>query len=165
MSLFTQWNSIANSDMSNEQYSEFWNAYLGQEKEVYKKILEKGESTIKGIVKDLANSFDMETITFAGFLDGINTSLVEELNLENLEEETNLEFTIDFEKLFFNMHEAKANWLYELKEWNEILSKEKQKDIKKAWQATKIVIKEDKIGRNDPCPCGSGKKYKKCCGA
>ena len=23
----------------------------------------------------------------------------------------------------------------------------------------------EKIGRNDPCPCGSGKKYKKCCGA
>ena len=23
---------------------------------------------------------------------------------------------------------------------------------------------EEKIGRNDPCPCGSGKKYKKCCG-
>ncbi|HBN84048.1 MAG TPA: hypothetical protein DDZ89_09410 [Clostridiales bacterium] len=22
----------------------------------------------------------------------------------------------------------------------------------------------NKIGRNDPCPCGSGKKYKKCCG-
>ncbi|MBI4826327.1 MAG: preprotein translocase subunit SecA [Nitrospirae bacterium] len=26
------------------------------------------------------------------------------------------------------------------------------------------VIKDQKIGRNDPCPCGSGKKYKKCCG-
>jgi SWIM/SEC-C metal-binding protein len=26
-------------------------------------------------------------------------------------------------------------------------------------------VKSDKIGRNDPCPCGSGKKYKKCCGA
>ena len=25
--------------------------------------------------------------------------------------------------------------------------------------------KDEKIGRNDPCPCGSGKKYKKCCGA
>jgi len=24
---------------------------------------------------------------------------------------------------------------------------------------------EEKVGRNDPCPCGSGKKYKKCCGA
>ncbi len=27
------------------------------------------------------------------------------------------------------------------------------------------VVKKDKVGRNDPCPCGSGKKYKKCCGA
>ena len=29
----------------------------------------------------------------------------------------------------------------------------------------KQVIKGEKVGRNDPCPCGSGKKYKKCCGA
>ncbi len=29
----------------------------------------------------------------------------------------------------------------------------------------KVIAKSDKIGRNDPCPCGSGKKYKKCCGA
>ncbi|HPZ43624.1 MAG TPA: preprotein translocase subunit SecA [Bacillota bacterium] len=28
----------------------------------------------------------------------------------------------------------------------------------------KPVRKENKVGRNDPCPCGSGKKYKKCCG-
>jgi preprotein translocase subunit SecA len=28
-----------------------------------------------------------------------------------------------------------------------------------------LVKKEKKVGRNDPCPCGSGKKYKKCCGA
>jgi len=27
------------------------------------------------------------------------------------------------------------------------------------------LVKSEKIGRNDPCPCGSGKKYKKCCGA
>ena len=27
-----------------------------------------------------------------------------------------------------------------------------------------VVNKKKKIGRNDPCPCGSGKKYKKCCG-
>ena len=30
---------------------------------------------------------------------------------------------------------------------------------------SKPVTKKDKVGRNDPCPCGSGKKYKKCCGA
>ena len=28
-----------------------------------------------------------------------------------------------------------------------------------------VVHEGPKIGRNDPCPCGSGKKYKKCCGA
>ena len=27
-----------------------------------------------------------------------------------------------------------------------------------------VKREEDKVGRNDPCPCGSGKKYKKCCG-
>ena len=29
---------------------------------------------------------------------------------------------------------------------------------------TPITREEPKVGRNDPCPCGSGKKYKKCCG-
>jgi len=28
----------------------------------------------------------------------------------------------------------------------------------------RTVVKKNKVGRNDPCPCGSGKKYKKCCG-
>ena len=29
---------------------------------------------------------------------------------------------------------------------------------------TPTVREEPKVGRNDPCPCGSGKKYKTCCG-
>jgi preprotein translocase subunit SecA len=33
-------------------------------------------------------------------------------------------------------------------------------------EAAKPFVRTDKrVGRNDPCPCGSGKKYKKCCGA
>lgn len=36
---------------------------------------------------------------------------------------------------------------------------------KEAELKTKTIVKEVKVGRNDPCPCGSGKKYKKCCGA
>jgi preprotein translocase subunit SecA len=28
----------------------------------------------------------------------------------------------------------------------------------------KPVVREDRVGRNDPCPCGNGKKYKQCCG-
>jgi len=31
-------------------------------------------------------------------------------------------------------------------------------------QVTQPITVEEKVGRNDPCPCGSGKKYKKCCG-
>jgi preprotein translocase subunit SecA len=27
-----------------------------------------------------------------------------------------------------------------------------------------VKLDQPKVGRNDPCPCGSGKKYKKCCG-
>jgi preprotein translocase subunit SecA len=36
-------------------------------------------------------------------------------------------------------------------------------DISKAGQTTQRHVKK-KVGRNDPCPCGSGKKHKKCCG-
>jgi preprotein translocase subunit SecA len=35
---------------------------------------------------------------------------------------------------------------------------------KKGDQKPSPIINEEKVGRNDPCPCGSGKKYKKCCG-
>jgi preprotein translocase subunit SecA len=31
--------------------------------------------------------------------------------------------------------------------------------------SSKTVVKGAKVGRNEPCPCGSGKKYKRCCGA
>ena len=32
-------------------------------------------------------------------------------------------------------------------------------------KASSTPVKSQKVGRNDPCPCGSGEKYKKCCGA
>jgi preprotein translocase subunit SecA len=32
-------------------------------------------------------------------------------------------------------------------------------------QPQQVVRQAPKVGRNEPCPCGSGKKYKKCCGA
>ncbi len=35
---------------------------------------------------------------------------------------------------------------------------------KEAETEIKPIKNENKIGRNDPCPCGSGKKYKNCCG-
>ena len=62
------------------------------------------------------------------------------------------------------MLDAKADWLYNLEQWNDIFTEEQKKAIKKEYDKTKTVVKEVKIGRNDPCVCGSGKKYKKCCG-
>ena len=60
------------------------------------------------------------------------------------------------------MLDAKASWLYGLKEWDAILSAGRRKEISKEWKLSKQAS-STKVGRNDPCPCGSGKKYKKCC--
>ena len=56
------------------------------------------------------------------------------------------------------------SYMNTLPEWDDILTEEKREEIAKAYRRSKTVVKEPKIGRNDPCPCGSGKKYKKCCG-
>ena len=53
----------------------------------------------RGKLKDLAGEFGMDPVIFAGFLDGINTSLKEELDLDSLDEETELTVEIDFESL------------------------------------------------------------------
>ena len=44
------------------------------------------------------------------------------------------------------------------------LTEERRKELYKESRNSTTVVKGKKIGRNDPCPCGSGKKYKKCCG-
>ena len=106
----------------------------------------------------------MDTVTFTGFLDGINTSLKKELDLESIKPTTKLSLEVDLEKLYFNMLNAKADWLYNLPAWDNLLSEDRRKEISKEYRASKMYVKEDTAGRNDPCPCGSGKKYKKCCG-
>ena len=100
-----------------------------------------------------------------GFLDGINTSLKEVNDLEKFTEETEIDLDVDMEKLFFNMLKADADYLYTLPQWEDVLSEEKRIAIVKDFKRSKTVHKEKEPGRNDPCPCGSGKKYKKCCGA
>ncbi|MBQ1945450.1 MAG: SEC-C domain-containing protein [Clostridia bacterium] len=43
-------------------------------------------------------------------------------------------------------------------------SANRSREAQKAGQAAQPVRVDKKPGRNDPCPCGSGKKYKACCG-
>lgn len=164
MSLFNKWEELAEADRSQEEYEEFWKEYFKKEESNYKYILENKLDVISGRTDQLAEKFNMDTITFAGFLYGINTSLVNPVDLDSLSEDTEIKLQIDFEKLYFNMLDAKADWLYNLSEWDGILSQEKKAEIAKEYKKSKIIVKEEKIGRNDACPCGSGKKYKKCCG-
>lgn len=164
MSLYSTWKKMAFDHKQEQEALKFWNEYCEVEKSIYERILEGNITNIKGKVAELAKEYEVDNVTFVGFIDGINTSLKPEINLEELDENTDVELNIDLEKLYYNMHDAKADWLYNLPQWDNILTEEKRKEIKKEYNATKTVVKENKIGRNEPCPCGSGKKYKKCCG-
>ncbi len=164
MSLFKQWSENLENIKTQEEYQAFFNEYMSKETENYRKILESKNPVIEGTIKDLAEKNDMSAVEFMGFLDGANTSFKETLVLDDLTEESEINVEVDFEKLLWNMHDAKAEWLYGMKEWEEIFDEEKRKSIKKEFNRSKIVVKGEKIGRNEPCPCGSGLKYKKCCG-
>ncbi len=99
-----------------------------------------------------------------GFIDGISESLKEDIVLEDVEADKEVSIKIDWEKLYNNMVTVEAHWLYNLQGWEDILPADQRKEIIKAYKKSKTIVKEAKIGRNDSCPCGSGKKYKKCCG-
>ena len=100
-----------------------------------------------------------------GFLDGINDSLKEKNPIEDtLEEDTVVSLAFDKELLYKNMVAADADWLYGLEQWKKIFDEEKLHELYLEQKKSGTVRKETKIYPNDPCPCGSGKKYKKCHG-
>ncbi|MFZ5989914.1 MAG: SEC-C metal-binding domain-containing protein [Bacillota bacterium] len=162
-SLHEQWKELADTERSEKEYNEFWNTYLEKETKNYENILEKHDEVISGKLSELSEKFDMDPITFIGFMDGINTSLVESVNLDELSEDSDVKLEVDYEKLYYNMLDAKAHWLYNLPQWDDVLSKDRRNEITKDYNRDHIAV-SNKVGRNDPCPCGSGKKYKKCCG-
>ena len=160
MSLYQEWNDLAgNSGVSRE----FWQDYLEKERAAYKKIL-SAEEPFEGELSELAAMFDMEAKLFCGFIDGINDSLKVPYDLESLDENSEIKLDYDEEKLYYNMVGARAEWLYTLPEWDSHLTAERRKELYKQQKSSTTIVKGKKIGRNDPCPCGSGKKYKKCCG-
>ena len=165
MALLKQWRDTAYNEKANKgDLQRFWASYFEMEKNVYAQLLSNPDEEVKGTVKELAEKFDLDVFTMTGFLDGINDSLVEPNPIEEMEEDTVVSLVFDKEKLYKNMVDAKADWLYELPQWDHIFSKDRQKELYMEQKKSGTVIKGAKIGRNDPCPCGSGKKYKKCCG-
>jgi uncharacterized protein len=51
-----------------------------------------------------------------------------------------------------------ADWVVTLNEWRRANTQTVLEESRS------VTVPRKKVGRNDPCPCGSGKKYKKCCG-
>ena len=165
MTLLENWRNKAYGEgTDNQQKEALWKDYFAVEKGIYEKLLADVNTVESGTVKELAEKFGTDVQTMTGFLDGINDSLKEANPIETMEEDTPVRLEIDPEKLYYNMVEAKANWLYGLPQWESILTEEKRKELYKLQKASGTVRKPHKIGRNDPCPCGSGKKYKHCCG-
>lgn len=164
MSLYKQWLDLMEGQ-TDETFEAFWKEYSETETRVYAHILESKEPRLTGKFSELAAKFEADPVIFMGFLDGIQTSLNNPFELDAVTEDTDIDLDIDFEKLYFNMLKADADYLYTLKAWEGIFSEDKIMQIIKDFKRSKIVHKEKEPGRNDPCPCGSGKKYKKCCGA
>ncbi|HOV69219.1 MAG TPA: SEC-C metal-binding domain-containing protein [Clostridia bacterium] len=161
MSLYESWIQSAKEAQQRGKNNAFWSDYYEKEKQAYIKILQEKKG-LSGKAADLAKYYGFEESSFAGFCDGINTSLKTPIGVENLKADAEVTLDIDFEKLYYNMMEARAKWLYTLPQWEDVLPADKRAEITREFKS-KIISISDKVGRNDPCPCGSGKKYKKCC--
>lgn len=164
MSLLQEWREYAyKPDTDPKELDKIWKKYFDLEKSVYEQLLADPSVVVSGTVGELAQKYNMELNFFVGFLDGINESLKQPNAIEDMDENTTVTLDIDVEKLYYNMVEAKADWLYELPAWDQILTEARRKELYRQQKKSGTIVKEKKIGRNDPCPCGSGKKYKQCC--
>ncbi len=165
MALLEQWRSVAyNEATGKDKLQKLWNVYFQEEKEIYAKLLKNPDEVVKGTVKELAEKYGVTVMTMTGFLDGINDSLKEPNPIEEMEEDTEVNLGFDKALLYKNMVAAEADWLYNLEEWNDIFDEGTRKALYKEQKSSTTIVKEQKIYPNDLCPCGSGKKYKKCCG-
>lgn len=164
MTLFEQWKDLI-ENQTEETFRDFWKEYSEAETKIYSDILDRPNEKITGTLKELSKKYEVRPVIFMGFLDGVDTSLKNNNDFENFDEDSQVEIEIVPETLFYNMLEAGADYLYGLPQWLDILGEDKIQEITKKYKQSKTVRRESpKIGRNDPCPCGSGKKYKHCCG-
>ncbi|MGL5380350.1 SEC-C metal-binding domain-containing protein [Clostridium sp.] len=164
MSLYKQWTDMVVEYVKNKGEQAFWNEYTEIETSMYKNLLAKHTEPVKASIEDLAKEYNTTIEFVMGFIDGINDSLKNPYDLEKLTATEQIVLDIDLEKLYYNMLDAKAEYLYTLPQWDSIFSIEKRKDIQKQYRNSVMVRNVTKVGRNEPCTCGSGKKYKKCCG-
>ena len=167
MALLQEWREYAYSEemQNSKEGQKLWENYFTLEKGIYEKLLANPSEIVEGTVQELADRYEVPLSMMVGFLDGINDSLKEANPIDEMEKDTQVKLDIDLEKLYYNMVECKAEWLSTIQQWNDILPEDKRKELYKKQKNSGTIHNENrKVGRNDPCPCGSGKKYKQCCG-
>jgi hypothetical protein len=165
MALLQEWQEISyNQNASKSELQKFWQNYFLLEKGVYEQLLTNPDEVVEGTVAELAEKYNLSLLEMAGFLDGINDSLIEPNPIDTMEADTHVSLAFDKKKLYMNMVDAKADWLYNLPMWEDIYDEETRHQLYLEQKKSGTVIVGKKIGRNEPCPCGSGKKYKFCCG-
>ena len=165
MALLEQWREIAyNENTDQNKLKQIWSSYFAEEKAIYEQLLKNPDEVVEGTVKELADKYGISVMSMTGFLDGINDSLKEANPIDTMTEDTKVQLGFDKELLYKNMVAAEADWLYNLEEWNDIFDEDTKKRLYKEQKSSTTIIKDAKVYPNDPCPCGSGKKYKKCCG-
>lgn len=165
MALLEQWREMAyNETVGQQKLQQLWGAYFQEEKNIYAQLLKNPDEVVEGTVKELADKYGVSIMTMTGFLDGINDSLRVQNPIEEMEEDTKVNLGFDKALLYKNMVAAEADWLYNLEEWQDIFDEETRKALYREQKSSTTIVKDAKVYPNDPCPCGSGKKYKKCCG-
>ena len=165
MGILQQWRDKAYDERANKgDLQRLWADYFAKEKDIYAQLLKNPDEVVTGTVSELAKEYGVDLMTMVGFLDGINDSLKEPNPIEEMDENTVVNLGFDKELLYKNMVAAGADWLYGLEEWEPIFDEEKRKELYKEQKESGTVRKPAKIYPNDPCPCGSGKTYKKCNG-
>jgi len=161
MALYQEWQAL-HEQKSPAAQEKYFADFLEKEKEIYKTLLSEKQSNIVGTVSEIAQKYKLTDLEMAGFLDGINESIESPLDIDSIEADSQIDINIDFEKLYKNMLSVPADWLYNLPEWDEVLPAVVREEMAREYKISKIAV-SNKIGRNEPCPCGSGKKYKNCC--
>jgi preprotein translocase subunit SecA len=145
--------------------------------EIYNNVIADYENKIKDLPNEIVNDFEKAihlNVIDRHWMEHINTMdhLREGIGLRGYAQENPLQAYISegfalFEEMIARIEEQTSIYLLKAEIRQNLETKEVAKTSTNEDQSKTLKRqpkKAEKVGRNDPCPCGSGKKYKQCCG-
>ena len=156
--ILEQWRAMAyNQQEDRNKLQRFWANYFNIEKGIYEQLLSNPDEVVSGTVKELAEKYGQDVMTMVGFLDGINDSLKIPNPIETMDENTKVSLAFDKELLYKNMVDAKADWLYNLPQWNDIFTEEKRKELYMEQKKSGTIVSLIKSGATIHVPAAAEK--------